>query len=61
MNEEEFDWCIEQTLTAFEGGKALNMILDDRTLQIWFWIDTQNLLRVYVVYLKKQRQCSPFV
>jgi len=29
MNEEEFDWCIEQTLHAFEGGKPLNMILDD--------------------------------
>ena len=29
MNEEEFDWCIEQTLNAFEGGKPLNMILDD--------------------------------
>ena len=29
MNEEEFDWCIEQTLTAFKGGKPLNMILDD--------------------------------
>jgi adenosylhomocysteinase len=29
MNEEEFDWCIEQTLFAFEDGKALNMILDD--------------------------------
>ncbi len=29
MNEEEFDWCIMQTLTAFEGGKSLNMILDD--------------------------------
>ncbi|MFM1810958.1 MAG: hypothetical protein RLZZ382_2183 [Bacteroidota bacterium] len=29
MNEEEFDWCIEQTLFAFEGGQALNMILDD--------------------------------
>ena len=29
MNEQEFDWCIEQTLHAFEGGKALNMILDD--------------------------------
>ncbi len=29
MNDEEFDWCIEQTLFAFEGGKALNMILDD--------------------------------
>ncbi len=29
MSEEEFDWCIEQTLHAFEGGKPLNMILDD--------------------------------
>ncbi|MEO0731716.1 MAG: adenosylhomocysteinase, partial [Bacteroidota bacterium] len=29
MNEEEFNWCIEQTLHAFEGGKPLNMILDD--------------------------------
>jgi adenosylhomocysteinase len=29
MNEEEFDWCIEQTINAFEGGEYLNMILDD--------------------------------
>lgn len=29
QNNEEFDWCIEQTLFAFEGGKPLNMILDD--------------------------------
>lgn len=29
MNEVEFDWCIEQTIFAFKGGKALNMILDD--------------------------------
>ena len=29
MNEEEFDWCIEQTIFAFEGNKPLNMILDD--------------------------------
>ncbi len=29
MNEEEFNWCIEQTLFAFKGGKPLNMILDD--------------------------------
>ena len=29
MNEQEFDWCIEQTIFAFEDGKALNMILDD--------------------------------
>ncbi len=29
MNEQEFDWCIEQTLYAFPDGKPLNMILDD--------------------------------
>ncbi len=29
MNEEEFDWCIEQTLFSFKDGKPLNMILDD--------------------------------
>ena len=29
MNEEEFDWCIEQTLFAFKDGNPLNMILDD--------------------------------
>ncbi len=29
MTEEEYEWCIDQTLFAFEGGKALNMILDD--------------------------------
>ena len=29
MNAEEFDWCIDQTVHAFEGGKPLNMILDD--------------------------------
>lgn len=29
MNEQEFDWCIEQTLYAFPNGEALNMILDD--------------------------------
>ena len=29
MNEEEFDWCIEQTLHFGEDQKPLNMILDD--------------------------------
>ena len=29
MNDQEFDWCIEQTLFAFKEGKPLNMILDD--------------------------------
>ncbi|PKC10446.1 adenosylhomocysteinase [Rhizophagus irregularis] len=27
--EEEYTWCIEQTLFAFKDGKPLNMILDD--------------------------------
>ena len=29
MNEKEFDWCIEQTLFAFDDNQPLNMILDD--------------------------------
>ncbi len=29
QTEEEFWWCIEQTLYAFEGNQPLNMILDD--------------------------------
>ncbi len=29
LTEEEFDWCIEQTLHSFKDGKALNLILDD--------------------------------
>ncbi|HQV52159.1 MAG TPA: adenosylhomocysteinase [Flavobacteriales bacterium] len=29
LNEKDFDWCIEQTIFGFEGGKPLNMILDD--------------------------------
>lgn len=28
-SEEEYNWCIEQTLCAFPDGKPLNMILDD--------------------------------
>ena len=33
---EEYDWCLEQQLYAFEGGKAPNMILDDGgDLTIW--------------------------
>ncbi len=29
MNEEEFDWCINQTIMGFKDGKPLNLILDD--------------------------------
>ncbi len=29
MNDEEFDWCIEQTLFGFNENQPLNMILDD--------------------------------
>lgn len=27
--EEEYNWCLEQQLTAFKDGKSLNLILDD--------------------------------
>jgi len=29
MTEEEFEWCIEQTLCTFKDGQPLNLILDD--------------------------------
>jgi adenosylhomocysteinase len=29
LNEEDFDWCIEQTLFFGEDRQPLNMILDD--------------------------------
>jgi adenosylhomocysteinase len=29
QSEEEYEWCIEQQLTAFDGGKGPNMLLDD--------------------------------
>ncbi|MBT4793019.1 MAG: adenosylhomocysteinase [Halobacteriovoraceae bacterium] len=29
MTDEEFDWCIEQTIAGFKDGKPLNLILDD--------------------------------
>src|SRR6202167_2131196 len=33
---EEYDWCIEQQLAAFPGGKPPNMILDDGgDLTLW--------------------------
>src|SRR6187200_212981 len=34
--EQEYDWCLEQQIFAFEGGKGPNMILDDGgDLTIW--------------------------
>jgi len=29
LSDEDFDWCIDQTIHGFEGGKPLNLILDD--------------------------------
>ncbi len=29
LTEEEFDWCIDQTISGFKDGKSLNLILDD--------------------------------
>lgn len=28
-SEEEYNWCIEQTIAGFPNGQPLNMILDD--------------------------------
>jgi adenosylhomocysteinase len=28
-SEEEYNWCIDQTITGFVNGQPLNMILDD--------------------------------
>ncbi|KAG8940167.1 S-adenosyl-L-homocysteine hydrolase [Tulasnella sp. 424] len=50
--EEEYTWCIEQTLSAFPGGKPLNMILDDGG-------DLTNLVHEkYPQYLKDIRGVS---
>ena len=29
LNDEDFDWCIDQTIMGFKDGKPLNLILDD--------------------------------
>ena len=29
LNDEDFDWCIDQTINGFKDGKPLNLILDD--------------------------------
>ncbi|MBL4669457.1 MAG: adenosylhomocysteinase, partial [Flavobacteriales bacterium] len=29
LSDEDFDWCIDQTIKGFKDGKALNLILDD--------------------------------
>jgi adenosylhomocysteinase len=41
---EEYDWCLEQQLFAFEGGKGPNMILDDGgDLTLWVHEKHQEL------------------
>jgi adenosylhomocysteinase len=42
LNEEDFDWCIEQTLFFGEDRQPLNMILDDGGDLTNTWIVTQN-------------------
>lgn len=50
--EEEYTWCIEQTLAAFPGGKSLNMILDDGG-------DLTTLVHEkYPQYLKGKHPCD---
>jgi adenosylhomocysteinase len=41
---EEYDWCLEQQIYAFEGGKGPNLILDDGgDLTIWLHEKHPNL------------------
>ncbi len=41
---EEYDWCLEQQIFAFEGGKGPNMILDDGgDLTVWLHNKHPNL------------------
>ena len=57
MTEEEFNWCIEQTLFFGEDKSPLNMILDDGViLQIWYLMSIQNLYQELKVYLRKLPQ-----
>jgi len=43
---EEYDWCLEQQIFAFEGGKGPNMILDDGgDLTIWLHEKHPNLFK----------------
>ena len=47
LTDEEFDWCIDQTIHGFEGGKPLNMILDDGgDLTNMVLINTQNYVKI---------------
>jgi adenosylhomocysteinase len=43
---QEYDWCLEQQIFAFEGGKGPNMILDDGgDLTIWLHEKHPNLFK----------------
>ena len=56
MTEEEFDWCIEQTLFFGEDRKPLNMILDDGGDLTNMVLDKYpELAAGIMVYLKKQQ------
>ena len=63
MNEEEFEWCIEQTVFFGEDKTPLNMILDDGGDLTNLVLDHYpELLAELKVYLKKQQQvCIDFM
>jgi adenosylhomocysteinase len=57
MNEEEFDWCIEQTIFFGEDRKPLNMILDDGgDLTNMVFDKFPELQKISKVFLKKLQQ-----
>ncbi|MBP9837616.1 MAG: adenosylhomocysteinase [Proteobacteria bacterium] len=74
--EEEYWWCVEQTVRGFSGGKALNMILDDggdltyivhqkqpELLSDIHGISeetTTGVLRLYQMFAKGELKCPAF-
>ena len=63
MNEEEFDWCIEQTLFFGEDRKPLNMILDDGgdLTNMVFDKYPELIAEIKGIIRRNYYRCSPFV
>lgn len=62
LNEEDFDWCIEQTLFFGEDRQPLNMILDDGGDLTNMVIDRYPELVWNQRFIgRNHNRCSPFV
>ena len=68
MNEEEFDWCIEQTLFAFEDGKPLNInslhqlhLLNNQPLPLCQMCSKSYILLAKIHLLEELHQATPLL